>query len=79
MEASLGAFVKDLEYIKSSKKVTSTELSTKASTKAFMEVTSTQSCANASMEVMEDFAEVIEAFIRVTCTEVLWKFPWKLP
>ena len=43
----------------------------KASTRAFMAETSTKFSLQAFLNVMEAFAEIIEAFIRVTSTEAL--------
>ena len=61
MEASVQAFMEDMEYMKASVNVYSTGASTKVSTKAFIQVISTK----AFMSVMEAFVEVMESFMEM--------------
>ena len=69
MEASVEAFMQDMEYMKSSVNVHSTGASTKVSTKAFIQVISTKASMEAFMSVMEAFVEVMESFMEMTSTE----------
>ena len=65
MEASVEAFMQDIEYMKASVNVYSTGASTKVSTKAFIQVISTKASMEAFMSVMEAFVEVMESFMEM--------------